>query len=486
MSTQPIERRRLPVVRRRRPDARSMLGIGVVFAAVFAAAFMIGHTRSSGGGERLPPSLPAVPTPVPAALPSAPPIPIAVSTRRVEAERRAALAALEAARTRTSTTVAPSVTAGPEQVAPVQPVAPHFSAPSIPTARRPQLHRRRPRPRRPRADRTAGPRAEKPRAGRPSTAPVEMDAPGRVVHPLLVVALILVAAVGYLAGSRRSGGFERRRRPAERLAVAQQRRAPARIPGRLASGGVTALGTRPRAPSVGCARAREGRRRRPADGRAAGRRTGSAAGGVPRAAAPPPARGSRQPRLHAGIPLQRTERAGLRGLARPLRAPGRRRRRPRDRLLRPHPPRPRGTGMRADRGRGRGDRPADLHAHARTDLREGALGSALDARLGAPAYAPSDELGELALCARRGGVGSGRPDVERGCVPGRASGASARVSRGRRAGERAAAGGSDLCGARGGGELGRTHGLPIGARGGAPAEAAVNRALADLVLLGYG
>ncbi|HXD54928.1 MAG TPA: hypothetical protein VN618_09270 [Solirubrobacteraceae bacterium] len=33
-----------------------------------------------------------------------------------------------------------------------------------------------------------------------------MDAPGRVVHPLLVVALVLVAAVGYLAGSRRSGG----------------------------------------------------------------------------------------------------------------------------------------------------------------------------------------------------------------------------------------------------------------------------------------
>ncbi len=33
-----------------------------------------------------------------------------------------------------------------------------------------------------------------------------MDAPARVVHPLVVLALILVAAAGYLAGSRRSNG----------------------------------------------------------------------------------------------------------------------------------------------------------------------------------------------------------------------------------------------------------------------------------------
>jgi hypothetical protein len=86
MSTQPIERRRLPVVRRRRPEFHRLLATGLLFAGVFAATFLIGHTRSgTAAEERLPPSLPAVATPVPAALSSAPPIEVGVSRRQIVA-----------------------------------------------------------------------------------------------------------------------------------------------------------------------------------------------------------------------------------------------------------------------------------------------------------------------------------------------------------------------------------------------------------------
>jgi hypothetical protein len=78
MSSHPIERRHVrPVVRR--PDARRAMTIAVLFAATFALAFLVGHTRSPGvGGERLPPSIPKVPTPVSAALAAAPAIDLGV------------------------------------------------------------------------------------------------------------------------------------------------------------------------------------------------------------------------------------------------------------------------------------------------------------------------------------------------------------------------------------------------------------------------
>ena len=136
MSTQPIEPRRLPVARRRRPEGRRLAGIGLAFAAVFAAAFLIGHTRGSGGGRELePPSLPAVATPVPAELPSAPPIAVGVSTRLLERERRearAAAAAAAAARAQRST-VSPLVSPATQPTAPARTVAPVTSSPVTPT-----------------------------------------------------------------------------------------------------------------------------------------------------------------------------------------------------------------------------------------------------------------------------------------------------------------------------------------------------------------
>lgn len=135
MSTQPIGSHRLPVVRRRRSGARRLLGIGLACAAVFAAAFLIGHTRSSGGERELvPPSLPAVATPVPAELPAAPPIAIGVSTRRLERERSEARAAAAAARTRTSTTTAPAVAPTTQQSAPAQTVTAPSPTPATPKA----------------------------------------------------------------------------------------------------------------------------------------------------------------------------------------------------------------------------------------------------------------------------------------------------------------------------------------------------------------
>jgi hypothetical protein len=78
MSTQPIARRR-PRPVHRRPELRRLLSIGVAFAVVFAVAFLLGHTGSAAGGhERLPPGLPRVETPVPSALPEAPPIELGV------------------------------------------------------------------------------------------------------------------------------------------------------------------------------------------------------------------------------------------------------------------------------------------------------------------------------------------------------------------------------------------------------------------------
>lgn len=136
MSTQPIEPRRLPVVRRRRPDARRLLGIGLAFAAVFAAAFLIGHTRGAGSGRELaPPSLPAVATPVPAELPGAPSIAVGVSTRALERERREARAAAAAAAAsgaqQSSTAATPVVSPATQQTAPAQPVAP--VSPAVPS-----------------------------------------------------------------------------------------------------------------------------------------------------------------------------------------------------------------------------------------------------------------------------------------------------------------------------------------------------------------
>lgn len=141
MSTQPIERPRLPVVRRRRPVRSRLIGIGLTCAAVFAAAFAIGHTRgSSDVRERLPPSLPAVASPVPAALGTAPPIALAVSARRLEQQRREAAAAR--ARSQAPTTRAAgeppaseaSVREASQPSAPVQTVPARTPAPPARTA----------------------------------------------------------------------------------------------------------------------------------------------------------------------------------------------------------------------------------------------------------------------------------------------------------------------------------------------------------------
>lgn len=78
MSTQPIERRHVRVVSRR-SHLRRALTIGVLCAATFALAFLVGHTHGArAGGERLPASLPKVPTPVSASLLPAPPIELGV------------------------------------------------------------------------------------------------------------------------------------------------------------------------------------------------------------------------------------------------------------------------------------------------------------------------------------------------------------------------------------------------------------------------
>ncbi len=74
MSTRPIERRHARPFARR-GHMRRALTIGVLCAATFAIAFLVGHTHGAGAAaERLSPSLPKVPTPVSAGLLPAPPI----------------------------------------------------------------------------------------------------------------------------------------------------------------------------------------------------------------------------------------------------------------------------------------------------------------------------------------------------------------------------------------------------------------------------
>lgn len=81
MSTRPIAHRRLRPVYER-PAFRRLILIGAIFAAVFAAAFVLGRTRDSGAASAGgPPALPTVRTPVPAALSFAPAIEIGVLER---------------------------------------------------------------------------------------------------------------------------------------------------------------------------------------------------------------------------------------------------------------------------------------------------------------------------------------------------------------------------------------------------------------------
>jgi hypothetical protein len=79
MSTHPLERRRVRPVGRGLQPRRVAVWCGAI-VLVFAIAFGIGHMRRPAGTvvERTPPPLPAVATPVPAALASAPAIKLAV------------------------------------------------------------------------------------------------------------------------------------------------------------------------------------------------------------------------------------------------------------------------------------------------------------------------------------------------------------------------------------------------------------------------
>jgi hypothetical protein len=149
MSTQPIERRRLPIVRRRRPGTSRVVTIGLVFAAVFAAAFLLGHTRAGSGvvAEQLPPSLPTVATPVPAALSSAPPIEVGVAappaTSKAPAKTTGTATSTATAPVQPSApvvtpkTLAPATTTAPKTVTAPTPAAPKVPAsggsPAAPT-----------------------------------------------------------------------------------------------------------------------------------------------------------------------------------------------------------------------------------------------------------------------------------------------------------------------------------------------------------------
>src|SRR5271167_2194863 len=79
-----------------------------------------------------------------------------------------------------------------------------------------------------------------------------MDSPGRVVHPLLVIALVLVAVAGYLAGSRHSTAHAAGEDPPSQARVLsssgllleypvdwQRAAAPTSIPGLTLTGPVT-------------------------------------------------------------------------------------------------------------------------------------------------------------------------------------------------------------------------------------------------------
>jgi hypothetical protein len=143
MSTQPIDRRRLAAVRRRRPETSRIVMIGLVFAAVFAASFLLGHTRAGTGGvaERLPPSLPTMATPVPAALSSAPPLELGVAApppAKSKAPREAAPFAAGASTTTTALpasapVVAPTASA-PTASKPKAGTAPASPAPKVPVS----------------------------------------------------------------------------------------------------------------------------------------------------------------------------------------------------------------------------------------------------------------------------------------------------------------------------------------------------------------
>ncbi len=200
MSTHHLDRRRVRPLGQGFEPRRVAISCGAI-VLVFAIAFGVGHMRRSAGAvaERTPPPLPAVANPVPAALASAPAIKLAVVRRPPPAPKQ----------------TAPAKSSQPAASPTVTPVAPVTSAPT-PTpdagARGPDR------------DARACAGAEQTRAGghalaRPSLLRrlglqlglgdllrklgLSMDAPARVVHPLIVVALVLAAVFGYLAGSHR-------------------------------------------------------------------------------------------------------------------------------------------------------------------------------------------------------------------------------------------------------------------------------------------
>lgn len=135
MSTHPLERRRTrPLGGRLEPRRVALWCIAI--AVVFAAAFGVGHIRRSGEAvvERTPPRLPAVSTPVPAALLSAPAIKLAVVRRPPPAPKPSVPAkSSQPAVTPTVTPTAPAVTA-PTPTPTVTPAtpAPEVSKPATP------------------------------------------------------------------------------------------------------------------------------------------------------------------------------------------------------------------------------------------------------------------------------------------------------------------------------------------------------------------
>jgi cytoskeletal protein RodZ len=110
MSTHPLDRRRIRPFGRRFEPRRVAVYCGAILL-VFAAAFAIGHMNRSDASvvERTPPPLPAVATPVPAALTSAPTIKLAV-LRPPPAPRKSA-PATSSQPTATSPTVTPAAPA---------------------------------------------------------------------------------------------------------------------------------------------------------------------------------------------------------------------------------------------------------------------------------------------------------------------------------------------------------------------------------------
>ena len=135
MSTHPLERRRTRPVGRRFEPRRVAIWCAAI-AAVFAAAFGVGHIRRSGEAvvERTPPRLPAVSTPVPAALVAAPAIKLAVVRPAPPAPKPSVPAKSSqpaVTPTVTPTTPAVSTPAPTPTVTPVTP-APEVSKPAAP------------------------------------------------------------------------------------------------------------------------------------------------------------------------------------------------------------------------------------------------------------------------------------------------------------------------------------------------------------------